>query len=416
MSARRLARALCLCALLAASFARAGMESPCSDPIVASGARVQVFILPFRADGPLGPAGASLGTVLQRQVLFSALKYGSIGVEQLTGPCRLEVVRFKVERRLKDGQVALYLQGRLFQQGDLVYVQTTLSSKTMGFEDRFTWDVGADAPTVTTTPSDPVAFQARTIPAKLVELGEAQLRAMRLHDAASADSPSTELPNYPDARFGFAVNRTQGNWMYVEMFDGGRHGWLSAESLVSPAELARAFPELYLVDGAIGYYGLGPEPDTRFERTAASLDRYLELSADRTESAARALAAILLGNAVLRASAEKPPSLETLQVAEKHYAQARDLSPQSGAPSNFYLASAAALCARGNCPENVTPVQIHAEYLKAINRDPTSTELLRNLKALYVRAASGKIEIGLPKSGIIKQLRQIQQIEDQQQR
>jgi hypothetical protein len=100
---------------------------------------------------------------------------------------------------------------------------------------------------------------------------------------------------------------------------------------------------------------------------------------------------ILKGNATLRASGEATWSTETLQKALALYRDAREQAPTSTIASNFFLACSSALCARGACAGGSD--QLHEQYLRAIARDPTSTELVTNLDRFYGAAQSGRIRL-----------------------
>jgi len=92
---------------------------------VLPGPKVHVFILPYRAQGKLTARGRELATIVQRHVLFAALKYRSIAVAELTGQaedCEASETMERVQRRLADGQTAIFLWGRLFEQGEAIGV------------------------------------------------------------------------------------------------------------------------------------------------------------------------------------------------------------------------------------------------------------------------------------------------------
>ena len=95
--------------VMLATEAHAGMQSPCDDPRVLSGAKVQVFIFPYESERALTTKGRALATLMQRHVLFAALKYPSIGVAELTesaGSCKYEPVAARVRAQLSPGQTA----------------------------------------------------------------------------------------------------------------------------------------------------------------------------------------------------------------------------------------------------------------------------------------------------------------------
>lgn len=402
---------LCLVALPAA----AGVQSPCADPVVLPAPKVHVFIMPYQAQGRLTPRGHELATILQRHVLFAALKYRSIAVEELTGEpneCAPERIMSRVTRALKDGQAAIFLWGRLFEHGDSIRLQSTLAFAMHGSADTLQWSLGgASADDASATvPSDPVLFSARQIPLDFLQAIEPAYReARRFHTAPDVTSTFFDLPNDPEARFGYEVLETRNDWMHIRLIPGGDNGWVPAHALSSGDNLKGTFPELYFVDGLIGYHQLwgagsrpgADDPRRMLELTRASFDRYIQQAAGRAESEARALATLLKGNATLRAAGNTAWSTETLQQAQALYRDAQELAPTSTIASNFFLACSSALCARGACAGG--PDQVHEQYLRAIARDPTSTELVTNLDRFYGAAQSGRIRLSVPPEQIAEQ-------------
>jgi hypothetical protein len=395
--------------------AHAGMMSPCVSPTVLPTPAVHVFLLPYKADKPLTAQGQELTTILQRHVLYTALKYQSIAVEQLTGGddplCDHDHVAMRVLPKLKHGQVAIFLWGRLFERAGDLHVQSTVAYNWSGRTDTITWDLnGSPAKSTATLPDDPIIFAPRKIPLDLLSgLQTAEQEASRVHRTADAASPYDILPSGPQAHFGFEVLGTEGDWMHVHIFPSGEQGWLSAHALASGDRLKGTFPELYFVDGLIGYNELSvnkvtadlPPAQAVLAGTLQSLDRYMELSSSRAESDARAIAAVLTGNARWRAAGDKMHDLAALESADQSYRNAERIAPTSTIANNFHLACALALCSYGHCEGG--PDALHAQFLAAIARDPTSRALLNNLDALYQTASRGQLKLNLSEADISRQ-------------
>jgi hypothetical protein len=389
------------------------MMSPCNDPIVLPNIPVQVYILPFKAESRLTPQGRQFSTILQRHVLYAALKYRYIGVEQLTGEelgCAFEEASKRILPKLPPGQSAVFLWARIFEQGDAVYLQSSVAFTRVQKADILRWNLGAAGQASSATPVDPIQFAVRKIPLEfLTQLQNAEQEARRLHTAPSADSPFKSLPDDPNARFTFQVVETRDDWMHIRVQPFGMDGWVPAHSLATAGQLKGVFPELYFVDALIGYEQLFGKPGERplagdrrvLEATKASFDQYLQLTADRAESETRALAAILKGNAVLRASGEGNWPRDSLIEAQRYYGEARQLSPGFTAANSFYLACSAALCVNGDCGAGAD--RLHAAYLDAISRDPTSRELVDNLALFYQAARTGRVKLALSEQALIEQ-------------
>jgi hypothetical protein len=258
----------------------------------------------------------------------------------------------------------------------------------------------------------------RKIPLEFLgQLAAADKEARQLHKEPAAGSPFATLPADPMARYTFEVVETRNDWMHVRLKSLHMEGWIPAHALANADELKGAFPELYFIDGLIGYEQLFGTREERplvgnqlvLEVTKASFDRYLQLTADRGESEPRALAAILKGNAVLRASGAETRTRDELLEAQRHYAEARSIAPGLTAANSFYLACSSALCVRGDCGQGAD--DLHAAYLAAISRDPTSRELVDNLAIFYKAARAGRVKLALSDSALADQQNIVKQVQ-----
>jgi hypothetical protein len=396
-----------------ANEARAGLQTPCADPMVLPGPKVQVFVLPYKAESRLTARGRELATIVQRHVLFAALKYRSIAVTEFTGEaeeCGFEQTAARVHARLKEGQAAIFLWGRLFEQGESIRLQSNTAFGVRGAADALSWKLGGgDSNAVAAAmPADPIAFPPRMIPLYFLDaLEPAQRASRRMHNAPDVSSSFWELPDDPDARFGYEVIETRGDWMHVRLIPAGGDGWIPAHALATGDDLKGVFPELYFVDALIGYHQLWSTPgrstaadDRTLAATRVSFDKYIELAAGRAESEGRAYAAIMKGNATLRA-ASTPWSTDVLVEAQRHYQAARRLAPTSTVVNSFFLACSAALCARGACSGSGD--QLHQNFLAAIAQDPTSAELVGNLNEFYEAVEGGRISLNASREEIARQ-------------
>jgi len=291
-------------------------------------------------------------------------------------------------------------------------LQSTVAFSTHGYRDRLEWALGPDQDEHASAeiPPDPVWFAPRKIPLDLLELLEPAHRvARRLHLEPSATSSYFDLPDDPDAQLGYEVRGVRGDWMHIRLFPHGGEGWIEAHTLAGPDILKGHFPELHFVDGLVGYHQLWKTPERpsvaagarTLDWTRASFDRYLEQSSGRAESEARALAAILKGNASLRAAGAQMWETDALVEAQREYERARTLAPASTTASTFFLACSAALCARGTCQGGAD--RLHQAYLEAIARDPTSPALIDNLGTLYRAAELGRIKLATPPAQLLEQ-------------
>jgi hypothetical protein len=388
--------------LMMAGAAHAGIQSPCDDPTVLTGTTVQVFIFPYESERKLTPKGRALATLMQRHVLFAALKYPSIGVAELTesiGSCLYSPVSARVRSRLKPGQTAIFLYGRVFEQGPNIYLKSSVSVATDADLKEIHWPlVSSGQPRITTTtPSEVQGFSPRTIPLSFLErLEPSQQKARRVHKQPSELSSFEDLPGHPDARFTYLVLGTQGDWMRVRVLPFGVEGWVPAHALATGDELKGEFPELYFVDGLVGYFSRtsgAVVPDQLASKTRASFARYLQATESLPESDARALALILTGNTRLLAGGTSFTGA-ALDAARTDYRRAVTASPTWTPARSHLLAITTLLCSRGACGNEARTLE--TQYLEAIGRDPLSRELMSSLNAYYDAASLGKVASGLP--------------------
>lgn len=405
-----LRRCLVLYALLFTPWAQAGIQSPCEDPTMLSGANVQVYIVPYESDQNLSPQARALATLMQRHILFAALKYRSIAVAELVannGPCDPQRIAGQLARALRSEQTALVLSGRMFEQNDRIYLKSAVAILTGDRNGVMRWPIpgaGEDATQgegalLTAVPTSIQSFAPRTIALRYLEdMQRAQRDARRVHAAPEVTSPARELPDNPDEKFIFFVLGAQDGWMQVRVEPYGIEGWLPAHALATGEELKGSFPELYFIDGLVGLYGIHGDrahAGRTAELARKSFGQYLTASADAGESEARALAAVLQGNTYLLA-AVGGWSNDTLRSARRDYRRAREILPNSMVAANHDLACTTALCLRGACGDDLDG--LHDAYLSALSLDPANPELLHNLGLFYDAAVAGRLvtTLGIP--------------------
>lgn len=389
--------ALC-CVWLFARGAQAGAMSPCDDPTIFD-AKVQVHIIPYQAEGRLTDKGRALATLLQRHVLFAALKYPSIGVQELVeygGLCNFAKVSGRIRARLKPGQTAIFLSGRVFEQDGRIYLKNIVSVATPAHAMRWSLAPESQATITTTAPLDVQGFAPRTIPLSFLDqLESSQRQSRQVHSEPNEQSPATKLPDGPADQYTFQVFEAHDDWMRVRIMPYGISGWLPAHALASGEQLKGEFPELYFVDALVGYFSMptSAERDRRLlDLTLASFDQYLHVTEDRAESDPRALAMVLKGNARLRAAGTQWPTA-TLQAARNDYSRAAAESPSWSPAKSHLLACTALICVRGACENQAKTLE--ADYLDAISRDPLSRDLIDGLSAYYQAASLKRLSSDL---------------------
>lgn len=395
------------------STAQAGARSPCSDPIVFDSG-VQVHIFPFTTDTRLTKEGQALATLLQRHVLFAALKYPSIGVQELISddsPCNFGQVAGRISARLKAGQTGIFMWGRIFEQDGRIYLKSYVRVKAPADKSEIRWPLAADpqATIITHVPLAIEGFAPRTIPVSFLErLEPSQQMALRIHSEPNAQSSSSPLPK--GVRYSFLVFEARDDWMRVRVKPFDAEGWMPAHALVSGQALKGEFPELYFVDALIGYFSIAgnPEKDRRlFELTRGSFDQYLNVTEGRAEPDARALAMVLTGNARLRAAGSEW-STATLSAVMNDYQRAAKESPTWTPAQAHLLANASMLCVRAACEGGAA--NLEGRFLGAIARDPLSVDLVNGLSAYYQAAKLHRLTTDLSPDALQLRAQKVQSV------
>ena len=123
---------------LLARGAQAMDSRPCADPRIFPGAAVNAIVMPYRVDGPapapeLRLASRQIAALVHLEVLTSMLKYGAVGATDLLaeadGICDVDSVVARLTQpgapgALRAGQALVMVWGRLFGQGEQLYVQS----------------------------------------------------------------------------------------------------------------------------------------------------------------------------------------------------------------------------------------------------------------------------------------------------
>jgi hypothetical protein len=413
---RRCVPLIALLVMLAGE-SHAGMFSPCQDPTVLSGAKVQVFIFPYESERALTTKGRALATVMQRHVLFAALKYRSIGVAELTeseGSCNYGQVAERVRARLRAGQTAIFVHGRVFEQASNIYLKSSVSVATEPEQAALLWSLAPQqqATVSTTLPLEVGGFAPRTIPIDFLErLESSQQQARKVHSEPDINAAFKELPAGPSERYTFLVLDARTDWMRIRVLPSGIEGWVPAHALATGQQLKGEFPELHFVDALVGYFSMtkGAAGQERLlGLTQASLARYLQETESISESDPRALALLLMGNSRLRA-APAAWTTATLQAARDDYRRSTVASPGWTPAQSHLLACTALLCARAACGDDSRSLE--ARYLEAIGRDPTSRELIDGLSAYYDAVTLGRLASSQSPEGLANQRAKLRSVQ-----
>jgi len=308
---------------------RAAMpNADCSHPFVFRDARVNVLVLPYRNKDVAGPdldrASSQLTLLLQQTILFSALRYPSIGTVRMVtsnpdraDDCQAAAVAQKIlgqapgaRQQLSPDGAAILLWGQIYKEGDQVYLCSYTRLVKRGGDTAMETSGGGHGVFTARLPSDAMTFPARVITTGLLEqIGSAFRQSGTVHGNRSLTSPGFPLPMEPRNPVSYqVVEATTDGWMHVREMESGLSGWLYASETLRSQTLGRNLPELRFVDGAIGYLEFAKAADsaTLAARARPSLEAFVEAAKGRDTSLAAATA-----KSMLAVTFERDPELRS---------------------------------------------------------------------------------------------------------
>lgn len=398
---------IALGALALAARLEAGMVNVrCEEPFVFRDAAVNVVVMPYNDPTeprrPLSAAGARLSYLVQVDTLFSIVKFGSVGAVQMApGPeCKPPEVWAKLlgekpgaQTTVQPGHGLVLLWGRLYEEGDSVYVQSYARFTRQGQPETVAVRLGDQDFTGRLT-TQAIAFP----PAKLTiedlgRLEEEFSRAAIVRPSPGA-GPGQRFPVGDRDMLGYWVTRTQGDWMRIEAMGPGPSGWVPARMHLGQATLRSRLPELAFVEGLVGFLrlrqpaALGPLPPDTADLVEAALRGFEQGSAGDRANVAKGSDRELWGIVKLQGPKDKVD----LRAAHRQFAEAARLLPQSAAARNLEIISRVAAALQAAEP-GFSARAAADELTLALSLDPGNDSILRNLQSLYRLLATGPIAV-----------------------
>jgi sporulation protein YlmC with PRC-barrel domain len=307
------------CAVLALAFAildlssaRAGLVAECDEPMLFGGAAVNVVILPYTyleaRQAELSEPAQTVAMLLKLDILATA-RFGSLGVVRLKPSedpkgCNPDLVLDRLRSGPLEGPFGtpapgsgiVVLWGRFFESGESLYVQSYLSFFRHRAEESI--PIGSDSERIGSVearfPSQQFAFAPRAISFTAVEgLVGAFSQVNTVRQAPHYSAPPVDLDLGSGDLFAFSVQGAMGGWLELRSFGPQPSGFvrLGAET---EWLLKQVFPELFFIDGLIGYLTLRARHDselpqfsmpdhasTLIEKSLASYRNVIEPSKER---------------------------------------------------------------------------------------------------------------------------------------
>lgn len=247
----------------------------CDRPFVFSGAKVNVVVLPYTYSGqsekPLSAAAHKLSGLIYLNTLFSILKLQSIGVVQLTASdpwertqCTDEIVVAKLlgakpggQAQVSAGHGLIVMWGRLYEEGNDIYVQTYVRFFRRGTVESVNFKAGEQVFTANLS-SQAIAFPPRKLNiADLNRIQEEFNLSSGIRDVPNLSAPSHPLPidTSPYAQpFGYSIAEVKGDWMNVIPFGhAAAPGWVLGRFENQEWSLGHKVPEISFVEALAAY-------------------------------------------------------------------------------------------------------------------------------------------------------------------
>lgn len=392
---------------LPGAYADAGSQRPCTEPAVFQGAELNTFVLPYRYVGTrkspqLERVSRQIAALVHLEVLFSMLKYGSVGgTDLLAMPdavCDVDNVIWQVTGgngpgTMPVGRSLVVVWGRLFEQGDQLYVQSYARFLRRG-EKGVAGEVidvplsGARGSLVLngTLPTQGVAFPARRISKKDLEDIQREFgKSMVVRKERRLDAPGASIDFDASRPFPYGVTRIEGDWIWIEPMAGGPKGW--AHARIGDAEgewsLRRWLPELAYIDAINGFmYSRSP----RAERPNLAFKKWIDDGFTRFERAVppdESAAAYGLSRAVRGFVRWKDQRDATARAdAARLFAEAKELMPEYARARNL-AAVTRPFMAGSPSLDAAAVAAMSRELLAAVALDPRDAAVLGTLERLY---------------------------------
>ena len=387
--------------------AQAMDSRPCADPRVFPGAAVNAIVMPYRVDdrvdnpataGPaLRLASRQIAALVHLEVLTSMLKYGAVGATDLLaeadGICDVDRVVARLTQpgapgALQAGQALVMVWGRLFAQGEQLYVQSYVRFFRQGERGPVAEVLNVVAGEGKTSlklqaswPMQALAFAPRRISRdELARVDQEFRQAMVLRESPATSAPGRVMAFQPGQSFPYAVKARQGDWLQLAPMQGGTGGWVKARAGGVEAEawsLQNWLPELAFVDAVNGMMRLRVGKLSEAEAVPMRLAVEQGLAHyERAVPVEQAPTAWGLG-AVMRAQIAWTAGQRS--DAALRYARANTLLPAYGGARN--LAAVTALA--DTKLDAASVLRLQRQLLAALALAPTDKLVLDNLAQVY---------------------------------
>lgn len=403
-----------LLVLIAQSAAAMEPAAECSNPSVFPDAAINVIILPYStetATHELGGSAQKFTLLMQLEILFSLLKYESVGVVRLvaspgemkSGKCGPENVLAMLlgkqpgaRETLRKGHGLILVWGAFYEEGENLYVQNYVRFLRGDVPEEYILKVN-DSSFIGRLPLQSVSLPPQRITSRDLEnISHEFERIAVFHQDANESSKGTSFPidalGMVKDKWTLYVTQMKDDWMYLESRGTGPSGWVHTGGLSS--EFLRMKEQKFsFIEGAAGYlrYFVGQSDATfkapsqtltaadqaleEFERTVVNAEQFK----NNSDVPALALSSAMRGIMKLHGSSA---TTDNMRSALEYFNRALPYMSYSADLRNLKLQTELYLAYKGVQP-NLNAKNISLDFTKAVAVEPDNGPAMSNLTSFY---------------------------------
>lgn len=376
-------------------------------PLVFSNAAINVVVLQYTYTGKdaerRSETGERLSLLMHQSILYSILKFGSVGAVQIVldgskEDNKPEVIFDKILGKkpgalatIKKNHVLVFLWGHIYEEGNAIFVQSYIRFLRHGVSETISMSFSDNLELNGKLPSQAFAFAPRRLTYENLD----KINSEFFRNILVRNEPEITASGYPlisersGLGFGaYSVVEARRGWMRIKpQAEGGREGWIRIDANLGNADLKSYMPELHFVEAVSGYLRYKMTLDGTLEGKIhaglilRAIMNYLEreVSTRRADNAV-ALAEVISADLITQ-SVSDPPAVY-IDTLIKLYADAVNLMPYNADARN--LLTCANIGRRHiNNWENSNPMKFADDFNKSISLDPGNSLVLANLETYY---------------------------------
>ncbi len=384
---------------------------PADQPSVWTHAAVNAVILDYTYTGSeserISETAQQLSLLIHRSVLYSIIKYGPIGATHIIKnggkehfqPHRVmnKILDLEpgAESVIKPGHALVLLWGRLYEEGDDIYVQSYIRFLRRGIDETITLPLSggqsASLELVGKLPSQSFAFAPRRLSAReLKMINEEFEKNAVIRSNPDENELGRPIDRHKLGNYAYSILEAREGWMKIAPFAAGEPGWIRTDVALGELDLRSFMPELHFVEAVAGYlrYQMALSGEQRYSSRSdypAWIRNALNRFAPREAVSRRAAIPTSVGK-VIRANlailAKQSPTPETITRANRLYTEAAELIPYNADAQNLVVCSR---MYRTNLEgwTKTAAEDLGNDLLRCLSLDPGNSSILANLESFY---------------------------------